>query len=493
MTVPIFRDPPARRISFDEWAELFMRVPDETLERYHYYRKDQEAHGGIARWSAYMFPPQTFAVYGCRHLRRLKFDNSLAALRMWGFVQNEAERLFRARQLGRRVVACLGDLGAVPVIVNSVPGFVAFYPDCLWWAPFVQESKVLFEAAAELGIGEATCYSRAALGAFAKHAYFPDPDLCISSTGASCDDYAGVEQLAASFCRDVLWVEEPMRRDRLSDPSDQSDKSDPETIAFLAQEYRRIVERLEGLTGHRLTDDDLHRGIAKTNRVRKQTRKLRELAYTHAVLPALEMMVIEFGCLHHYSDIDEWTEILEHLLETAERRHRDGETVTAPDALRIVWVTPPADPLFLCYLEDHGCRVVGTEYVINQALEIIDETKPPLAAIAESFMAASLIGSTRQRAESVIRQARERNAEGVVISGIFGGSHCAMETRLIARYVKEALDLPVLEFDVPDPAPEINQQLRTRIDAFLEVLAGQRTRGQTGLTRPTGPTEDQKR
>lgn len=473
-----YRDPPARRITFDEWGRLFLQVPDELLDYYHYYRKDQEIRGGLARWSAYMYPPQQFAVYGCRHLKRLKYDNSLAALRMWGFVQNETERLFRARQLGRKVVACLGDLGAVPVIVNSFPGITAFYPDCLWWTPFVMESKVLFEAAAELGIGEATCYSRAALGAFAKHAYFPDPDLCIASSGASCDDYAAVEQLAATFARDILWAEEPVRKDRLSD---ESDKSDPGTVAFLVQEYRRIVERLEQLTGHRLTEDDLRSGIAKANRVRRLTARLRDLAYSHGLLPALEMMIIEFGCLHHYSDIDEWAEVLAHLAETAERRQESGETVTAADALRIVWVTPPADPLFLCHFEDAGCRIVGTEYVIAQALALIDETKPSLDAIAESFMAASLIGSTRQRAESVIVQARERKADGVVISGIFGGSHCAMETRLIARYVREALDLPVLEFDVPDPAPEINQQLRTRIEAFLELLAARRSR-----TGPTG-------
>ena len=137
-----YSDPKPGRIGFGEWLELFERVPDDLIERYHYYG-DSEA------WSKYLFPPQTFAIYGARHLRRLKFDNSLAALRMWGFVQNETERLFRARQTGRRVIATMGDLGAVPVIVNSFPGCVAFYPDCIWWTPFVMESRVLFDAAAE--------------------------------------------------------------------------------------------------------------------------------------------------------------------------------------------------------------------------------------------------------------------------------------------------------------------------------------------------------
>ena len=462
-----WRDPKPARVSFDEWQDLFEQVPDELIERYHYFPPNTEA------WSKYLFPPQTFAMYGARHLRRLRFDNSLAALRLWGFVQNETERLFRARQVGRRVIATMGDLGALPVVVNSFPGCVAFYPDCIWWTPFVMESKVLFDAAAERGIGDATCFSRAALGAFAKHSYFPDPELVIASTGASCDDYAGVEQLAADIAREVLWVEEPMRRECRTSNAERR-MPDQASIALLVAEYRRVVARLERLIGHTLGEDELRASIRRANRVRRLVERLRELAYHDAALPALEMMVVEFGNLHYYSDIDEWPNVLEHLLATAEARVRAGTQPFAQDALRIAWVTPPADPLLLTYVEDSGARVVGTEYVINQALAIIDETKPPLEAIAESFMAASLIGSSLSRADSVISQARANRAEGVIISNILGGSHCSMESGLIAGQVRTELGLPVLEFDVAPPAREIDRQLQTRIDAFLEVLRSRR-------------------
>jgi benzoyl-CoA reductase/2-hydroxyglutaryl-CoA dehydratase subunit BcrC/BadD/HgdB len=172
--------------------------------------------------------------------------------------------------------------------------------------------------------------------------------------------------------------------------------------------------------------------------------------------------------------MDEWTAVLEHLLDTAEQRRLAGQRIVAEDALRIVWVTPPADPLLLTFVEDRGACVVGTEYVINQALEVMDESLGPLEAIADSFMAASLIGTSRARAEAAIRQAREYRAEGVIISGILGGSHCAMESRLIADYVKSELSLPVLEFDVAPPAREIDRQVQTRIEAFLELVRSRR-------------------
>lgn len=474
-------------LSFDGWAEKFASLPDELMAQHYYYRAQQARLGRVEPWSYYMFPPQTFALYGAKHLKRLSFDSSLAALRMWGFVQNETERLYRARQLGMKVVATMGDLGAVPVLVNAFPGCVPFYPDCTWWTPFVQESKVLFDAATRLGIGDATCYSRAALGAFAKHSYFPDPDLVVASTGASCDDYSGVEQLAAGIAAETLWVESPWRKGCATCGTGFA--VEPGTREFLSAEYRRVVERLGRLTGHKPTDADLLAAIRKTNLVRSKTGRLRDYGYVQAALPALEMMVVEFGCLHYYADIDEWTNILDDLLRTCEQRVRNGERVAAEDALRVVWITPPADPLFLCHFEKRGARIVGTEYVINQALVPIAERGRPLDALAGSFLQASLIGSSRERADLAVTQARERGAEGAVISGILGGSHCAMESHLIAGRVKEALGLPVLQFDVPEPAREVNQQLGTRIDAFLEVLAGRRSQtGQTSRTRRTSPT-----
>ena len=170
--------------------------------------------------------------------------------------------------------------------------------------------------------------------------------------------------------------------------------------------------------------------------------------------------------------------ILEHVEQTLDRRlarhefYEQGGHEGAP--LRVVWVTPPADPLLLVFAEDLGLRVVGTEYVINQALYEIAEDEEPIAALAENLLNASLAGSSRARAQSVICQARQYKAEGIVISGILGGSHCAFETSLIQEYVARELDLPVLAFDVPAPGPAVSSQVRTRLEAFVELLRARR-------------------
>jgi benzoyl-CoA reductase/2-hydroxyglutaryl-CoA dehydratase subunit BcrC/BadD/HgdB len=205
-------------------------------------------------------------------------------------------------------------------------------------------------------------------------------------------------------------------------------------------------------------------------------KRIKDMVYSAPapIFPALEMMVLEFGNLHFYSDIDEWSAILAHLEETIAIRLKDHAFLGREDALRVVWVTPPADPLLLTYAEDQGLRVVGTEYVINQSLHEIDEEGEPIPALAEALLNASLIGSSRARAENAIRQAREFHAEGVIISGILGGSHCATETSLISEYIQAELDLPVLAFDVPPPTTGISSQIQTRMEAFIEVLRSRR-------------------
>lgn len=469
-----------RRITFDEWGEQFTRIPDELIQEYHYYRP---ATGVPYPWSTYLFPPQSFAIYGSRHLRRLKFDNSLAALRLWGFVMNETERLFRARQIGRQVIATLGDLGGTPPLVLAAGNTVPFYPDCTWWVPFMNESTVLFEAAARLGIGEAACYSRAALGAFLKGAYFPEPQLCIAATGASCDDFAAVESLVAKLGKPVHWFELPLRKDAHWGAACEEWRQTPagttyqgSALRLLINEFQALRQCLQSLLGVELSDERIRQAIQRVNRVRRTVKRIKELVYSApaSVFPALEMMLIEFGNLHYYSDIDEWTAILEHLEQTISRRVSEKRFLASGEELRIIWVTPPADPLLLCYAEDLSLRVVGTEYVIGQALELIPETGDPLTALAETLLNASLIGSSRSRAADVIAQAQRYHAEGVIISGIFGGSHCASETHLIRDYITQELDLPVLAFDVPAPAKSIQSQVKTRIEAFVELLKSRR-------------------
>lgn len=462
----MFENLTPKKIGLKEWSQQFRTLDDALIKRYTYYHNNE--------WGTYLSPPATFMVYGTRELRRLKFDNSLAALRLWGFTLNESERLFRARQSGKHVIATMGDLGTVPVIVMAFPDCIPFYPDCTWWTPFFNESTVLLDMASELGTPEASCFVRSTLAAFRKMAYFPKPELLFASTGASCDDYSCIMQMVEDLGFDLTWLEIPYRRSHKDYHVNDDYKTTnqgyeyPERFeAYLVKEYKRVWEKMESLTGTGNLEL-LKQSIRKTNKLRRLVNNIRGLTHKAdiAPFPGLEMMVIEFGNLYGYADVDEWLDILEMVYETINRRVEKRVGVLDISAIPVAWVTPTADPLLLNIVEDLGGRVVATEYVINQALAEIEEDIDPFHALARSFFNASLIGSTEERLRRIIKDVETGNIAGVIITNMLGCSHCAMETRLIEEKLKA---VPVLAIDVPAPLG-ITEQLKTRIAAFMETL-----------------------
>ena len=471
-----YTDPAPKRISSSDWHELYKKIPQKYTDQYRYYR-----HLGKNDWNTYTFPPSSYLIYGSRYLRKLKFDNSLAALRLWGFMLSESERLFRARQSGKKLIANMGDLGSVPPLVYSFPDTIPFYPDCYWWTPFMNESTVLFEGARRHGIGEDCCFVRAALGAFSKLAYFPVPDLCIAATGASCDDMASVMQNIERLGHKFHWFELPHRKDKKSwfvaEKFAMTNSGGIEyqkyIKLFIIEEFNELISQFEKVTGLQYVPERLKKTLVKINKLRTLIREIKDLTFTadSSPLPALEIMIIEFMALSAYSDLEEAVSILEHMKDTIEKRINKNDGVTDNEKIRIAWVTPPADPLLLNYLEDLGGRLVATEFVINQALFPLQIEKNPIRSLADGMLNSSLMGTAKSRALNIINEAKRYDAEGVIISNIFASSHCAFETSIIKDQIHSALNIPVLTFDVVAPGKQTQQsQILNRMTAFIELL-----------------------
>jgi len=475
-----FTDPKPQRINLSQWHRLFKQIPDEFIDHYRYFR-----FAGKTDWNTYLFPPSSFLIYGSRYLNKLKFDNSLASLRLWGFMMNESERLYRAKQIGLKVVANMGDLGAIPPLVFSFDKTVSFYPDCFWWTPFLNESNVLFEEAQRCGIGEDCCFVRAALGAYSKLAYFPKPDLNIGATGASCDDMANVMQLIENLGHKIYWFELPHRKDfsphmkkeKFSKTISHSTEYQSYLKEFLVKEFECLIPALEDLTGQNYEKEKLKKTISRINKIRELINEIRDVVFSASKppLPALEIMNIEFMALAGYSDPDEAINILKHIKETVKERVKNQMGISDENALRILWITPPADPLLLNYLEDLDGRLVGTEFVINQALFPLPINTNPINSLADGLLNASLIGTSKSRAGEIITQAKKYKAEGVIISNIFASSHCALETSLLKDEIYKKLNIPVLSFDVVTPGKkQMQSQILNRMTAFMELIKDRR-------------------
>lgn len=418
---------------------------------------------------------------GDYRLRKLRFDNSPAALRLWNFLLTEEDRLREARAAGRKIVGAMKDLGTVPVMAYSTPNLVAFYPDGAWWIPCVMElSAGLLGIADSLGIDESFCPARAMLGAFVTEAHFPIPDLLTCSVGATCDDFSAIAQRLEGLGHPILWWEIPNRRQ--PDKGEQAVtlpggfKAPQSQVDFVKSELERIRTSLESLSGDRLDDDALAAGIAKANEVRRVLNELRQVVFTAGVcpLPALEMQIAEMLAIHFCSDRDEATAVLRELLSTAKDRVQARQGYLGSDAVRVFWVNPVADLRAMNLLEECGGRICGTDYLFCHALDEIPVGLPPMEALAQMALADPMVGTTADRADRICRDVEAFGAEALVVSRIPGASHCAMEGAIIGDAVRERSGIPTVEIEVPPVSDSMMPNLRSRLGALMETAVARR-------------------
>lgn len=419
---------------------------------------------------------------GDLRLRKLRYDNSPAALRLWNFLLTEEQRLHEARASGNKIIGAMKDLGTVPVMAYALDGVTAFYPDGAWWIPCVmQMSAGLLAVADQLGLDESFCPVRAMAGAFVTKAHFPIPDLSICSVGAVCDDFSAIAQRIAAMGHPILWWELPVRRD--PEPGEavvelptgfRAPSSQVETVRT---ELRRIATAMERLTDQRLDESRLHHGIEKANAVRRVLAELRHIAYTAdpCPMPALEMLIAEMMAIHFCSDRDESLVVLEGLQAEVKCRANAGLGVQEAGAVRVYWINPVADLQVMNQLEDAGGRIAGTDYLFCHALEPICEHLEPLEALARTALGDPMVGSTADRGRRICRDIQAFGSEAVVISRIPGASHCAYEGDIIGRMIRQKLNLPVLEIEVPPLTDAVRAAIRTRLEALVETARARRS------------------
>lgn len=455
-----------RQITLQEWDDRYERLLARGIA--------QPVYGG---------PLGRHVDDGDTRLRKLRFDNSPAALRLWNFLLTEEDRLRAARDAGKKLVGTMKDLGTVPVMAYSLDNLVAFYPDGTWWIPCVMEvNSGLLQIADSLGIDESFCPVRAMLGAFVTEAHFPVPDLLTCSVGATCDDFSAIAQRLSGLGHPILWWEIPHRR-----APEEGEEAVPlpggfsaprSQIEFVISELQRLRAALQDLAGRSLDDEALAQGIAQANQVRRLLAQLRHQAFTAALcpMPALEMLIAEMLAIHFCSDQEETIAVLQELLDEVNLRVAAGTGYPSAQVARIFWVNPVADLQVMNLLEDCGGRICGTEYLFSHALDPIPLDVPPLEALAHMALADPMVGSATDRAVRIVAEIRRFGAEAVIVSRIPGASHCALEGEIIGEIVRAECGLPVLEIEVSPLTDAMCPTLRTRLEALVETVQNRRSR-----------------
>ena len=245
-----------------------------------------------------------------------------------------------------------------------------------------------------------------------------------------------------------------------------------------AEEIADFAAVVEAFTGNEIEPEKLKEAIHIVNEKRKalarvfEARKAKNIPISGK--DALLMMQIAF-----FDDPVRCAQMTNRLADELEQRIQDGVSVFPAGTKRImVTGTPMAIPNWKLHhiIETSGAAVVceetctGTRYferLVDESRETLEEQYQALAARYMGINCACFTPNTG-RIEDILRLAKEYNVDGVIDVNL---KFCCLydtEGYTVEAALKEA-GIPVLgiETDYDDADAE---QLRTRIEAFVEML-----------------------
>lgn len=245
--------------------------------------------------------------------------------------------------------------------------------------------------------------------------------------------------------------------------------------AYWLNEIHRFTTFLESRTSIQVDPEELRRQIVLHNRMR---RALKELVYTcadpcHEVLTGYDLMIVQES-KSFAVDLQEYIDAVIRL--TREVSHLPGESDQACFRKRILLTGCPVgkgSEKVINLVEESGARVVCMENCTGfKSFDLsVDEHDEPFSALAWRYLQTpcSVMTPNEGRFDSLDRLIRDLNIEGVIDLTW----HCChtynLESHRVQEHIGKVHSLPVLHVETDYSESDI-EQLRTRIEAFLEML-----------------------
>lgn len=332
-------------------------------------------------------------------------------------------------------------------------------------------------AAEELGYAADNCaYVKADIGCMLKGitptgSKLPTPTLILCNF-VGCNTYLKWFEHTARLMNAPLYVidvpflrtEEPTRAD----------------LAYVVQQLKETVTKLEQLTGHKFDHDRFRQAVDCSRRTEELWSEIKHLARTtpspfDAYFDAITLM----GPLYVHRAKPEGVEFFAAALAELKGKRDAGEGIYEKEHFRLVMEGPPPYPYFRTFRDMfakwQACAVASTYSTVGGLWEFGFRHDPdrPFESVAMHMIAQNVTNRNYlQRYEQIRRYVDEWRADGVII-------HFVKSCRLFSAgqgdmrdYFSKQLGVPTLyiESDLEDPRYFAEAQTRNRIDAFFEAL-----------------------
>lgn len=316
--------------------------------------------------------------------------------------------------------------------------------------------RVFLETTEKTGIPETLCsYHRTFLGA-AENGIMPKPRFIIY-TNLACDgNMLTFPYLKQKFNVPSFFINVPYEKNE-------------DSVCFVAEQLRQATCFIQDLTGKEILEDHL---IPYTARSRKASED-----YAKALRLLSERRIPE-------SPTDEMYKVLlSHILlgsPESEKYFRlfleDAQHAPLWDGLRLIWLhTIPYEQPAVKTRFGQNPRAFLTACDLAYESLIPYPDADPYRVMAKRMVFSCFNGSLDLRMEYAKKAATLTGADGAVLFAHWGCKNTLGSSRLIKQALEESgLLTLVLDGDGCDPANNSDGQMATRLDAFLELLEGNR-------------------
>jgi len=318
--------------------------------------------------------------------------------------------------------------------------------------PFLEEAE-------QAGfVGDTCAYHRSVIGA-ARQKIMPQPDFLIASTCPCSGGVAVMENLAQLFKKD-LFV--------LNVPQENSEQS----VSYLADQIRDMVEFVARHTGEPLDEDNLRQAVDNTNRARKIMEDIYQLAQT-VPSPTDGRLLTNFGLVMPlFLGTEAAVEVAQAYKDEFTARVENGIQGVPAEKLRLLWIQNRiqfSNPLVELLEKEYRANIVSDE--LNDIYWDPIDPSDPYRGMARRAIAIPLNGSIQGRINHLRKLARAYQLDGAINPCNWGCRQGSGARGLISDGLKE-IGVPVLnlEVDCVDKRNFSEGQLRTRIEAFIEML-----------------------
>ena len=319
----------------------------------------------------------------------------------------------------------------------------------------------LLEEAEHGGYNTDTCaYHRAVLGASRK-GLMPEPDFLVGTTCPCSGGLATIENIARHFDKDLFVLQVPQ---------DESDGN----VQALAAQIRRMVDFVTAHTGEPLDEGRLRRAVERTNEAREIMVDAYRLAQT-VPSPVSGRDLRNFGIVVAlFLGTDAAVSIARSFRDAFQAKVDAGESGVLGERHRLLWIQNRIQfkhPLVKMLEEEYQAAIVTDE--LNAITWDPIDPDDPYPGMARRAISIPLNGTVKRRVAHLQALARDYKIDGAINPCHWGCRQGTGARGLIEEGLKE-VGVPVLnlEVDCIDSRNFAEGQLRTRLEAFVEMLGG---------------------